>query len=263
MSEFKSPRKRFGQNFLQDQNIIDKIIAAIAPRHDDSIIEIGPGRGALTLPLLEKLEQLHVIEIDRDLISWWHEKQIANLKLHELDALKADICSIYPGQPEHQCRIVGNLPYNISTPLLFHLFTYLPCIKDMHFMLQKEVVERITASPGSKIYGRLSLMTQFYCQTQNLFSVSRHAFSPAPKVESAIVQLIPHTEQANAPAETFAAIVKQAFSQRRKTIRNSLKDWFSTAQLETLQLDPSARPETLSLDTFKTLAKAADNTPAG
>ncbi len=254
MSEFKSPRKRFGQNFLQDQNIINNIIAAISPRTTDKIIEIGPGRGALTYPLLNKLEQLHVIEIDRDLANWWQEKRINNLKLHELDALKVDICSIYP---EQSCRIVGNLPYNISTPLLFHLFKFLPCIQDMYFMLQKEVVERITAVPGSKIYGRLSLMTQFYCQTQNLFQVSRHAFNPAPKVESAIVQLIPHPIPTNTPAEIFAAIVKQAFSQRRKTIRNSLKDWFSPAQLEALHLDPAARPETLSLASFKALARAA------
>ncbi len=257
MSEFKSPRKRFGQNFLQDQNIINKIIDAIAPQSNDQMIEIGPGRGALTLPLLEKLDQLHVIEIDRDLVGWWQEKHIANLKLHEVDALKADICSLYPGQSDKRCRIVGNLPYNISTPLLFHIFKFLPCIDDMHFMLQKEVVERITAIPGSKIYGRLSVMTQFYCQTQNLFSVSRHAFTPAPKVESSIVRLIPHSEPTNAPLEIFAAIVKQAFSQRRKTIRNSLKTWFSAAELDALQIDPSARPETLSLDMFTLLARTA------
>ena len=258
MSEFKSPRKRFGQNFLQDQNIINKIITAIAPQPDDQVIEIGPGRGALTLPLLEQLNQLHVIEIDRDLVSWWQQKQLPNLQLHQLDALKVDICSLYPNPSQQGCRIVGNLPYNISTPLLFHLFKFLPCIKDMHFMLQKEVVERITAVPGSKIYGRLSVMTQFYCQTQNLFSVSRHAFSPAPKVESAIVQLIPHPNANAVPTESFSAIVKQAFSQRRKTIRNSLKNWFSPAQLEALQIDPAARPETLDLDTFKRLAQSSD-----
>jgi len=258
MSEFKSPRKRFGQNFLQDQNIINKIIGSIDPQSDDHAIEIGPGRGALTLPLLEKLNELHVIEIDRDLINWWQQKQLANLHLHELDALKADFCSLYPTPAPQNIRIVGNLPYNISTPLLFHLFTFLPCIKDMHFMLQKEVVERITATPGSKIYGRLSVMTQFYCQTQNLFSVSRHAFSPAPKVESAIVRLVPHPEPLAVPTDSFSAIVKQAFSQRRKTIRNSLKNWFSAAQLEAQQINPTARPETLDLDAFKRLAQSAD-----
>ncbi len=258
MSEFKSPRKRFGQNFLHDQNIINKIISAINPQADDQLVEIGPGRGALTLPLLETLKQLHVIEIDRDLVSWWQEKQLAHLYLHELDALKVDICSLYPTSSQQNIRIVGNLPYNISTPLLFHLFKFLPCIKDMHFMLQKEVVERITAVPGSKIYGRLSVMTQFYCQTHNLFTVSRHAFSPAPKVESAIVQLIPHLEPIDVSNDVFSTIVKQAFSQRRKTIRNSLKTWFTPAQLEALQIDPAARPETLDLETFIRLTRSAE-----
>jgi len=254
-SEFKNPRKRFGQNFLTDTNIIIRIIDAIAPSAEDHLIEIGPGRGALTYPLLENLNQLHAIEIDRDLVAWWHQKEIAHLTLHQIDALKVQICSVYPGQ---KLRLVGNLPYNISTPILFHLFKSINCISDMHFMLQKEVVERMTAPPGSKTYGRLSVMTQFYCQAHCLFSVSRHAFSPAPKVESAIVQLIPHAHPLTT-VESFGGIVKQAFSQRRKTIRNSLKSWFTTAQLEALEIDPIARPETLSLDDFMRLAKASDS----
>ena len=256
MSEFKSPRKRFGQNFLHDQNIINKIIAAISPRTDDRLVEIGPGRGALTLPLLEMLDQLHVVEIDRDLASWWREKQISNLVLHEIDALKFDVCCI---DSESKIRVVGNLPYNISTPILFHLFASINCITDMHFMLQKEVVERITAAPGSKIYGRLSVMCQFYCQAINLFSVSANAFSPAPKVESAIVRLVPHNQTPDVDVGLFSAIVKQAFSQRRKTIRNSLKNWFTSQQLEALNLDPSARPETLPLKDFIRLASSCSS----
>ena len=256
MSEFQSPRKRFGQNFLHDQNIINRIVDAIAPKPDDHIIEIGPGRGALTYPLLEKVNQLHAIEIDRDLVAWWQQKEIKNLTLHEVDALKFQICSI---APEQKCRLVGNLPYNISTPIMFHLFKSLPCISDMHFMLQKEVVERITAVPGSKIYGRLSVMAQYYCQAHCLFTVSRHAFSPAPKVESAIVQLIPHAVPLTQP-ESFSTIVRQAFSQRRKTIRNSLKEWFSAEQLESLNINPTARPETLALDDFMRLANASSAT---
>lgn len=257
MSEFKTPRKRFGQNFLHDQNIINKIVSAIAPQPDDAMIEIGPGRGALTFPLLEQVKQLDVIEIDRDLIQWWQEKRINNLTIHAIDALEVDLCSLKKEKNLRKLRLIGNLPYNISTPLLFHLFKHLDCIKDMHFMLQKEVVERMAAKPGSKTYGRLSVMTQFYCQVQLLFTVSRHAFDPPPKVESAIVQLVPNTANQETDATVLAQVVKQAFSQRRKTIRNCLKNWFSTEQLQALDIDPGARPETLDLASFIRLAAAA------
>lgn len=253
MPEFKTPRKRFGQNFLHDQNIINKIVSAIAPQPQDSMIEIGPGRGALTFPILDQVEQLDVIEIDRDLIQWWQEKQIDSLTIHAVDALEVDLCSL---KREKKLRIVGNLPYNISTPLLFHLFKYLDCVKDMHFMLQKEVVERMVAGPGSKTYGRLSVMTQFYCQAHLLFSVSRHAFTPPPKVESAIVQLVPNEDNKNTDAAMLAQVVRQAFSQRRKTIRNGLKNWFTTEQLENLDINPSARAETLDLASYLRLASA-------
>lgn len=254
MSEFKTPRKRFGQNFLHDQNIINKIVSAIAPRPDDAMIEIGPGRGALTFPVLEQVKQLDVIEIDRDLIQWWQEKRINSLTIHAVDALEVNLCSL---KKEKDLRIFGNLPYNISTPLLFHLFKHLDCIKDMHFMLQKEVVERMAAGPGSKTYGRLSVMTQFYCQVRLLFTVSRHAFDPPPKVESAIVQLIPNEPHKETDATMLAQVVRQAFSQRRKTIRNCLKNWFSAGQLQALDIDPGARPETLDLASFIRLAEAA------
>jgi len=253
MSEFKTPRKRFGQNFLHDQNIINKIVSAIAPRPDDAMIEIGPGRGALTFPILDVVEQLDVIEVDRDLIQWWQEKSIEKLTIHAVDVLEVDLCAL---KKDKSLRIIGNLPYNISTPLLFHLFQHLDCISDMHFMLQKEVVERMVAQPGSKTYGRLSVMTQFYCQAQLLFSVSRHAFNPPPKVESAIVQLVPNPEHIKIDADRLGQVVKQAFSQRRKTIRNCLKNWFSTEQLEALNIDPTARPETLDLESFIRLAEA-------
>lgn len=254
MAEFKTPRKRFGQNFLHDQNIINKIVNAIAPRADDHIIEIGPGRGALTLPILEVVNHLDVIEIDRDLVQWWQAKQINNLTIHAVDALEANLCSLAAGD---KLRVIGNLPYNISTPLLFHLFKHLDCISDMHFMLQKEVVDRMVCKPGSKTYGRLSVMTQFYCQAQLLFNVSRHAFNPPPKVESAIVQLVPRQQNESVDSTLLAQVVQQAFSQRRKTLRNSLKDWFSAEQLQGLDIDPTARPETLDLEAFIRLARLA------
>ncbi|MGD9385426.1 MAG: 16S rRNA (adenine(1518)-N(6)/adenine(1519)-N(6))-dimethyltransferase RsmA [Thioalkalispiraceae bacterium] len=253
MSEFKTPRKRFGQNFLHDQNTIQKIIAAINPQASDTIVEIGPGRGALTFPLLEVVNVLDIIEIDRDLAQWWQEKQIDNLTVHPVDAMEVDICSIRHDQP---LRVVGNLPYNISTPLLFHLFGHLECIEDMHFMLQKEVVERIVAKPGNKTYGRLSVMAQFYCDAEMLFSVSRNAFSPPPKVESAIIRLVPNSRYQQIDATVLSGIVQQAFSQRRKTLRNCLKGTFSTEQLQALDIDPSARAETLDLSAFIRLSEA-------
>ncbi|MGD8926383.1 MAG: 16S rRNA (adenine(1518)-N(6)/adenine(1519)-N(6))-dimethyltransferase RsmA [Thioalkalispiraceae bacterium] len=254
MSEFKNPRKRFGQNFLHDQNIINKIVTAINPKTEDDIVEIGPGRGALTMPILDTVKHLDVIEVDRDLIQWWQDKHISNLSIHAVDAMKVDLCSLRPGK---KLRVIGNLPYNISTPLLFHFFKHIGCIIDMYFMLQKEVVERIVAQPGSKTYGRLSVMTQFYCQAQLLFTVSANAFNPPPKVESAIVQLIPDNRYQQVDPDAFAKVVQQAFSQRRKTLRNCLKGWFDAAQLQELGIDPTARAETLELADFVRLAEAA------
>lgn len=249
---FKSPRKRFGQNFLQDNNVVDNIIRAIHPQADDVIVEVGPGRGALTLPLLNLVEQLHVVEIDRDLITWWLQQQHNNLTVHPADVLKFDFGTIKPTQ---KIRIIGNLPYNISTPLLFHLFNYVDHIRDMYFMLQKEVVERMVATPGGKVYGRLSIMVQFYCHTEKLFIVHPGSFFPAPKVESAIVRLQPREHRPDCDADALARVVQQAFSQRRKTLRNCLKEWLSSEEIISVDIDPAARPETLSLDDFVRLSQ--------
>ncbi len=249
-------RKRFGQHFLHDPNIICNIVAAIAPVKGDRMIEIGPGLGAITLPLLEKLGQLDVIELDRDVIPTLQQAccNIGELTVHEIDALKFDIRSLSHGQ--HDLRIVGNLPYNISTPLIFHLLESAAMIKDMHFLLQKEVVERLSASPGTKRYGRLSVMVQFYCSTQHLFNVGANAFKPPPRVESALVRLVPHASppaQVNDPRQ-LAQLVNQAFSQRRKTLRNALKTLLDATQIEHAGIDPGLRPEMLSVGDFAALA---------
>jgi len=254
-STFNRPRKRFGQHFLHDQNVIARIIDAINPQADDQLVEIGPGRGALTLPLLDTVKQLDVIEIDRDLIAWWQQQGKSNLTIHAVDALKVDYCALQR-RPAHRLRIVGNLPYNISTPILFHLLRYRQCIADMHFMLQKEVVDRMGAGPGTKDYGRLSVMLQFYCNVEPLFDVRPGSFMPPPKVDSSVVRLIPHAQLPEGIDETLLQqLVSQAFSQRRKTLRNSLKKWFSSEQLLALGIDPLERPEQLSVVTFIKLAR--------
>jgi len=248
------PRKRFGQNFLHDQYIIEKIIELIDPQTDDQIIEIGPGRGAITKPLLEKVSCLDVVEIDRDLVAWWEQQAIPELRIHEYDALKVDYCDLRADKTR-MTRIVGNLPYNISTPLLFHLLRFRKCISDMHFMLQKEVVERIAAQPGSKNYGRLSIMVQFYCDASNLLTIGPGAFQPAPKVDSAIVRLRPYaTRPVDANPDILQQVVTQAFSQRRKTIRNSLRQIIPEHDISALGLDPACRPETLSIKSFAKIA---------
>ena len=257
-----TPRKRFGQNFLHDQNVIASIIRLIAPVADDQFIEIGPGQGALTLPLLEHVNRLDVVEIDRDLVAWWKTKAIANLYLHESDALKTDFCNLRADQ-QKPARLVGNLPYNISTPLLFHLLEFRDCITDMHFMLQKEVVDRITALPGNKTYGRLSVMMQYYCQAEKLLTVRPGSFNPPPKVDSAIVRLVPcqHT-QFDVNEKTLALVVSQAFSQRRKTLRNALKSLLDSEQIAQLEIDPGCRAETLPLEAFVKLATQVDSQAA-
>lgn len=241
-------RKRFGQNFLHDQAIINRIVTAISPTADDTLVEIGPGLGALTAPLLQAAGKMQAIEIDRDLIARLPEAmaQHGQLTLHEQDALKADLNQLFPG--EEKLRVVGNLPYNISTPLLFHLCDQIDRIADMHFMLQKEVVERMAAGPGSKTYGRLSVMLQYHCQVVPLFVVKPGAFNPPPKVDSAIIRLTPHPA---APYEIgnyalFQKLVTQCFSQRRKTLRNAVNGIATLDQVELAGLDPTSRPETLS-----------------
>lgn len=250
-------RKRFGQNFLVDQNIIQRIVRAIAPRADDYLVEIGPGQGAITALMLDACPHLQVIELDRDLIPLLQEKFSAypGLTVHAADALKFDFAQLAPsGQ---RLRVVGNLPYNISTPLLFHLIGYRGLIADMHFMLQKEVVERMAAEPGGKDYGRLSIMCQYYCQVEFLFEVGPHCFRPAPKVDSAIVRLTPHSELPCVADDTklLDTLVKTAFQQRRKTLRNALKQWFpDAALLEELGINPMLRPEELTVQDYVALA---------
>ena len=235
-------RKRFGQNFLIDERIIERIIAAIAAKKEDTVLEIGPGQGALTLPLLEQLNQLHVIEIDRDLIARLQDMNNDKLIIHQSDALKFDLTTL----PEN-LRVVGNLPYNISSPILFYLLDNRTRVKDMTFMLQKEVVERMVAKHGSKTYGRLSVMMQAFFELELLFIVPPESFDPPPKVESAIVYLKPLQQTIISNITTFEMIVKKAFSQRRKTLRNCLKSLINQTQTS---IDVTLRAEMLSVDDF-------------
>lgn len=257
-------KKRFGQHFLHDPHIIHKLIQAIYPQSDDNIVEIGPGLGALSKPLLQYLDHLNVVEIDRDVIARLsRDASLNKVHIHESDALKFDFTQLM--QADKPLRVVGNLPYNISTPLIFHLLSQTPKdtkqgISDMHFMLQKEVVDRLTADPGSKDYGRLSVMAQYYCQTEYLFFVPPGAFNPPPKVDSAIVRMIPWSSLPQTPpyqahdVSVLSDIVQTAFSKRRKTLRNALKDKVTTEQMAQAGIDPSLRPEMLSVEQFVHLA---------
>jgi 16S rRNA (adenine1518-N6/adenine1519-N6)-dimethyltransferase len=250
-----APRKRFGQNFLVSQGVIRNILDAIAPRQDDFVVEIGPGLGALTEPLLERLQCLHVVEIDRDLIARLRATHApGRLVIHEGDALKFDFGGLGSG-----LHIVGNLPYNISTPLLFHLAAYAASVRDMHFMLQKEVVDRMVAEPGTPDYGRLSVMLQYRFEMERLFIVPPGAFNPAPQVDSAVVRLLPRPpEQLQARDDAvFARIVQAAFAQRRKMLRNTLRAHFDEEQLARLGIQPTARAEELPVAAYVTLANTA------
>jgi 16S rRNA (adenine1518-N6/adenine1519-N6)-dimethyltransferase len=248
------PRKRFGQNFLHDQGVIQRIVQAIQPRPGDTLVEIGPGQGALTRQVLEHIEHMDAVELDRDLIPLLEEEFGPRLTIHQQDALKFDFCRLVP--EGGRLRVIGNLPYNISTPLLFHLMEGRHCVRDMHFMLQKEVVERLAAAPGSKAYGRLGIMTQYYCRVEKLFTVHPGAFNPPPKVDSAIVRLVPHQQPPVevASTEDLSQLVAQAFSQRRKTLRNTLKGLLTEADILACGVDPQLRPEQLSLPRFAALA---------
>ena len=255
------PRKRFGQNFLQDPVIIGKIVAAVHPASEDRLFEIGPGQGAITAPMLAAAGALSVVELDRDLIEPLKNRcaGTGDLTVHNADALNFDFCSHAADTP---LRVIGNLPYNISTPLLFHLLEQHHCIKDMHFMLQKEVVERMAAVPGTRQYGRLSIMLQYRCKVTPLFNIGPEAFDPPPKVESAFVRLEPYEQprvQVTDEAR-FEQLVKQAFSQRRKTLRNTLRDMVDAGAMTELGIDPSARAETLAIEDFATLANHFCNT---
>jgi 16S rRNA (adenine1518-N6/adenine1519-N6)-dimethyltransferase len=251
------PRKRFGQHFLTDPGIIEAIVRSIAPTQADIVVEIGPGKGAITTPLLARAGTLHAIELDRDLAASLRVRYAdeANLYIHEADALRFDFSSL-----GDSLRIVGNLPYNISTPLLFRLLEYRERILDMHFMLQKEVVDRMAATPGSRAYGRLSIMLGCHFEMEALFDVDQSAFDPPPAVTSAIVRLIP------LPAGTYdihdesrlSRLVATAFSQRRKTIRNSLRQVVDEAGLRSVGIDPGMRPETVSIAEYVQLANTLE-----
>jgi len=248
-------RKRFGQHFLHDRAIIQKIVAAIDPQPDQYLIEIGPGLGALTRPLLEHARTLEVVELDRDVIPLLQEHcaGMGTLIVHSGDVLTFDVAALAAGRT---VRICGNLPYNISTPLLFHLLESGASIADMTFMLQKEVVMRMVASPGSKAYGRLGVMLAAYGRSERLFDVGPGAFRPPPKVDSTIVRVVPHATPPFAiPDRTrFAAVVSAAFGQRRKTLRNSLAPLVTAAGFSTTGVDPSRRAETLWPSEFAALA---------
>ena len=250
------PRKRFGQHFLHDRHIISKILLAVDPRPENFLVEIGPGLGAITLPLLERCGRLTAVELDRDVIPRLQAAAEGKGELHILqaDAMKTDFRALTP--PGRQLRLVGNLPYNISTPLLFHLLLQAEVIRDMHFMLQKEVVRRMAAKPGGKEYGRLTVMLAAHCRVEPLFAVAAGAFTPAPKVESAFVRLVPCATPAfplGDPAR-FAALVNQAFSRRRKTLKNALQGLADEAAIRAAGLDPGQRPETLSAADYARLA---------
>jgi len=247
-------KKRLGQNFLIDTNIIDKIIRSVNPQPDDHVIEIGPGLGALTQPLLKSLTRLDVIEFDRDIIPELAKLEGHDrLRVHNIDVLTFNFTEFRRlNFGKDRIRVVGNLPYNISTPVLFHLIKHRNTILDMHFMLQKEVVERIAAAVGSHDYGRLSVMMQLHFKISPLFTVAAQCFRPAPKVESAVVRMTPRPELSidKDQYDTFAALVKQAFSQRRKTLKNTLKGLCNTSQMNAAGIDPGKRPQELDINDY-------------
>lgn len=251
-------RKKLGQHFLHDPAVIGRLVRTIAPVAGDNLVEIGSGRGALTLPLLETVETLHVIELDErladDLVGRVAEPQ--RLIMHRGDALKVDFSSLATGV--RSLRIVGNLPYNISTPILFHLLSHRAAIKDMHLMLQKEVARRITATPGGKEYGRLTVMLAPWVDTETCFDIGPGAFSPPPRVRSTVIRLTPRTAPLfhMANEARFSALVARVFSMRRKTLARSLSGWLSREQIASLGIDPGERPERLHPEDFARLAEA-------
>ncbi len=253
------PRRRFGQHFLHDPQIIARIVAAIRPMPSEPLVEIGPGLGALTRPLLQAAGELDVVELDRDLLEPLQARCAGlggTLRIHQADALTFDFARLRGEGP--RLRIAGNLPYNISTPLLFHLLNQAEQIHDLHFMLQREVVERMAAGPGEDAYGRLSVMLQYRCRIEALFTVGPGAFQPPPKVWSAVVRLVPRETFAVTvrDEQRFAEVVRRAFAQRRKTLRNSLQGLLDIDQIKAAGVDPTVRPETLDLAAFAALSDA-------
>ncbi|MEO9079145.1 MAG: 16S rRNA (adenine(1518)-N(6)/adenine(1519)-N(6))-dimethyltransferase RsmA [Rhodanobacter sp.] len=253
------PKKSFGQHFLHDRSYIDRIVDAVAPRQDDFVVEIGPGEGALTLPLLSKAGKLTAIELDTDLIPGLQARaaNVGELNIIHADVLKVNFTAMAHSHGVPRLRIAGNLPYYISSPILFHCVEHAAAIQDMHFMLQKEVVDRMAAEPGSKVYGRLSVMLQLACRVTPLFEVPPHAFRPPPKVDSAVVRLVPlpMDELHDAPPQDVYAVVKAAFGQRRKTLSNALKQLLDSDAIRRADVDPKARAETLAPADYVRLAK--------
>ncbi|WP_369976833.1 16S rRNA (adenine(1518)-N(6)/adenine(1519)-N(6))-dimethyltransferase RsmA [Xanthomonas bundabergensis] len=258
-SGFSAPAKKsLGQHFLSDRHYIDSIVRAVNPKPDDLLVEIGPGQGAITFPLLRRHGRLTVIEFDRDLIAplTAAAEGVGELTILNRDVLSVDFAALAGAG---RIRLVGNLPYNISSPILFHALDHAAAIADMHFMLQKEVVDRMAAAPGSKVYGRLSVMLQAYCEVTSLFVVPPGAFRPPPKVDSAVVRLVPHAPQdiGIADPRRFADVVRAAFGQRRKTLRNALGGVCDAAQFEAAGVRPDARAEQLEVADFVRLANVA------
>lgn len=249
------PKKSLGQHFLHERGVVEKILLAVDPQPGDRLVEIGPGQGALTFPLLERHGALTAIEFDRDLLVPLAEaaRQHGELVLVHADVLNVDFTALAAGQP---IRLLGNLPYNLSSPILFHAIDHAPAIRDMHFMLQKEVVDRMAAAPGSKVYGRLSVMLQAWCEVTALFDVAPGAFKPPPRVDSAVVRLVPRARSRvgiDNPLH-FAAVVRTAFGQRRKTLRNALRPLCDATALEAAGIDPQRRAEQLDVADFVRLA---------
>ncbi len=254
-------KKRLGQNFLHDPNIIGKILHVANPGKSDTFYEIGSGHGAITDELVKRAGTVHLVELDDELIPELEEKygQHAHVTIHHLDALTLQLPASMDGR---KVRVIGNLPYNVSTPLLIHLLQQADRIEDMLFMLQKEVVTRMAAQPGGKDYGRLSVMLQHRFDVHPLFVVKPGSFVPAPRVDSQMVRLVPKAHPPLVDFSTLERVVKQAFSQRRKTLKNNLKGLFSTRQLEDMGLDPRQRPETVSVDQYCQLARALEANPS-
>ncbi|BDA59499.1 16S rRNA (adenine(1518)-N(6)/adenine(1519)-N(6))-dimethyltransferase RsmA [Shewanella xiamenensis] len=249
-------RKRFGQNFLTDNNVINRIVGAIAPDNDHVMVEIGPGLGALTEPVASSIDNLTVVELDRDLVGRLQHHPVLKDKLtiHQGDALQFDFSQlVVPGK---KLKVFGNLPYNISTPLMFHLFEFAELIETMHFMLQKEVVLRLSASPGTKAYGRLTVMAQYFCQVVPVLEVPPHSFAPPPKVDSAVVRLLPYAEKPFPckDVNVLRQLCTTAFNMRRKTLRNNLKQVLIDEEFEQLGIDHNLRPEQISVEQYVAMA---------
>ncbi|NRB22768.1 16S rRNA (adenine(1518)-N(6)/adenine(1519)-N(6))-dimethyltransferase RsmA [Shewanella sp.] len=258
-------KKRFGQNFLTDHNIINRIVGAIAPDNDHVMVEIGPGLGALTEPVAESIDKLTVVELDRDLVARLQEHPTLKhkLEIHQGDALNFDFSQLI--EEGKELKVFGNLPYNISTPLMFHLFEFAEHIKNMHFMLQKEVVLRLSATPGTKAYGRLTVMAQYHCQVMPVLEVPPRCFTPSPKVDSAVVRLVPYKQKPwpCKDVEFLRRMTTTAFSMRRKTLRNNLKHMISDEEFLGLNIDSSLRPEQITVEQYVSMANMLLNKKAG